>query len=90
EHGIKPEELADEKSSAIGSFKVSLSTNSGLAEAIWEAEFYGLGLDYLDHYDRLISAVTLDDANAAIRRYFGWTDLAIVLAGDQRGNEAKN
>ncbi|MER3429027.1 MAG: hypothetical protein C4334_13245 [Pyrinomonas sp.] len=89
EHGLKPEELADEKSSASGSFKVSLSTNSGLAEAIWEAEFYGLGLDYLDQYDQLIRAVTLDEANAAIRRYFGWEDMAIVLAGDLEDREAK-
>jgi zinc protease len=81
-HGITPQELADEKSSAIGSFKVSLSTTAGIAEAIWEAEFYGLGLDYLDRYGDLIEAVTLDEANAAIRRYFTPDDLAIVLAGD--------
>jgi zinc protease len=82
EKGIRPEELEDEKSSAIGSFKVSLSTNSGLAEAIWNAEFYKLGLDYLDNFPKLINSVTIDEANSAIRKYFNPECLTVVIAGD--------
>ena len=82
EKGIRSEELADEKSSAIGSFKVSLSTNAGLAEALWNAEFYGLGLDYVDRFPRLIQSVTVEEVNAAISKYFRPDHLTVVLAGD--------
>ena len=82
EHGMRAEELADEKSAAVGSFKVSLSTNAGLAEALWNAEFYRLGADFLDRYPRLVEAVTLEEANAAIRKYFRPEHLTVVVAGD--------
>jgi zinc protease len=82
EHGIRPEELEDEKSSAVGSFKVSLSTNAGLAEALWNAEFYRLGLDHVERYPQLVRAVTVDEVNAAIRKYFRPEHLTVVVAGD--------
>src|SRR5947209_7567109 len=81
-HGIREDELADEKSSAIGSFKVALSTNAGLAEALWNAEFYRLGTDYVDRYPQLIEAVTRAEVNAAIRKYFRPEQLTVVIAGD--------
>jgi len=81
-NGMTADELADEKSSAIGSFKVSLSTNAGLAEALWNAEFFRLGTDYLDRFPELIQAVTLEEANAAIRKYFRPDHLTIIIAGD--------
>jgi zinc protease len=82
QNGIREKELADEKSSAIGSFKVSLSTNAGLAEAIWNAEFYNLGLDYVDRFPQLIQSVTVEEVNSAIRKYFRPDHLTIVIAGD--------
>ena len=82
ERGIGADELADEKSAAIGSFKVSLSTNAGLAEALWNAEFYRLGTDFVDRYPRLVEAVTDSEVNAAIRKYFRPDHLTVVIAGD--------
>ena len=82
EHGIRPEELEDEKSSAVGSFKVSLSTNAGLAAALWNAEFYRLGLDYVERYPELVRAVTAEEVNAAVRKYFRPERLTVVVAGD--------
>ncbi|HJQ34028.1 MAG TPA: pitrilysin family protein [Pyrinomonadaceae bacterium] len=82
EHGIRPEELEDEKSSAVGSFKVALSTNAGLAAAFWNAEFYRLGLDYVERYPQLVRAVTAEEVNAAIRKYFRPEHLTVVVAGD--------
>jgi len=81
-NGMTADELADEKSSAIGSFKVSLSTNAGLADALWNAEFFRLGTDYLDRFPELIQAVTLEEANAAIRKYFRPDHLTVIIAGD--------
>ncbi|OLE54727.1 MAG: hypothetical protein AUG51_06360 [Acidobacteria bacterium 13_1_20CM_3_53_8] len=82
QNGIKPEELAAEKSSAIGSFKVSLATNAGIAAALWNAEFYNLGVDYIDRYPQIINSVTLEEANAAIKKYFRPDQMTIVIAGD--------
>jgi zinc protease len=82
EHGIRPDELEDEKSSAVGSFKVSLSTNGGLAAALWNAEFYRLGLDYVDRYPELIRAVGAEEVNAARRKYFRPDHLTVDVAGD--------
>ncbi len=81
-NGMSADELADEKSAAIGSFKVGLATNRGLARAIWNAEFYGLGVDYLDNYPQIIASVTLEQVNAAIRKYFRPEQITIVIAGD--------
>jgi zinc protease len=80
--GIRPEELEDEKSSAVGSFKVALSTNAGLASALWNAEFYRLGVDYVERYAELVRAVTVEEVNAAIRKYFRPDHLTVVVAGD--------
>ncbi|MDQ3908754.1 MAG: insulinase family protein [Acidobacteriota bacterium] len=88
ENGIREDELADEKSAAIGSFKVSLATNAGLASALWNAEFYKLGIDYVDRYPRLVEAVTLEEVNAAIRKYFRPDHLTVVVAGDYEAQHA--
>lgn len=82
ENGIREDELADEKSSARGSFKVGLGTNAGLARRVWTNEFYNLGIDYVDRYDEIIESITTDEVNAAIRKYFRPDDLTIVMAGD--------
>lgn len=82
ENGITEKELADEKSSAIGSFKVQLATNAGLSEALWDAEFFGLGADYVDRFPQLVGDVTRDEVNNAIRRYFDPDRLTLVIAGD--------
>ena len=82
QNGVRADELADEKSAAIGSFKVGLATNAGLAQAMWNAEFYRLGMDYIDRYPQIIQAVTVEEVNAAIRKYFRPDKLTVVIAGD--------
>jgi zinc protease len=81
-NGIREDEIADEKSSAIGSFKVGLGTNAGLARRMWTNEFYGLGIDYVDRYQQIIESVTIDEVNAAIKKYFKLDDLIVVMAGE--------
>ncbi|MGB8508192.1 MAG: pitrilysin family protein, partial [Pyrinomonadaceae bacterium] len=89
EQGVRPDELEDEKSSAVGSFKVSLSTNAGLAASLWNAEFYRLGADYIDRFPQLIRAVSVEQVNAAIRKYFRPNHLTVVLAGDAHVTHAE-
>jgi zinc protease len=61
---------------------VGLATNAGLAQAMWNAEFYRLGIDYIDRYPQIIQAVTVEEVNAAIRKYFRPDQLTVVIAGD--------
>jgi zinc protease len=81
-NGIQPEELENEKASATGSFKVGLATNAGLAQALWNSEFYNLGIDYIARFPQIIQSITIEEVNAAIRKYFRPGHLTIVIAGD--------
>ncbi len=80
--GMRPDELADEKSSAIGRFQVGLSTNAGLAASLLNSEFYKLGPNFLDQVPQTLNAVTLEEVNTAIRKYFHPDLLTVVTAGD--------
>lgn len=80
-HGIREEELRDEQSSIAGSFQVGLATNGGMANQISSVELYGLGLDYLDRFPSMVKAVTKEEVDAAIRKYFHPEVATIVIAG---------
>ncbi|MEO7506493.1 MAG: pitrilysin family protein, partial [Pyrinomonadaceae bacterium] len=82
DEGIREDELADQKSAAIGSFKVGMATNGGLARVMWNAEFFELGADFVDRYEQLINDITREQVNVAIRKYFRPDELTIVIAGD--------
>jgi zinc protease len=79
--GITEAELADEKSSLVGSFKIGLATNSGLAGQIVGTEVFGLGVKYLDEYPSLISAITKEQVDEAIRKYIHPECATTVIAG---------
>ena len=79
--GLTGKELADEKSSRIGKFKVDLASNAGISQAIDAAIYYGLGLEYLDEFPRLVDAVTREAADAAFARRVDPAKFAIVAAG---------
>jgi zinc protease len=86
ENGIEYEELENEKASATGAFKVGLATNGGLAQALWNSEFYSLGIDYIDRFPQIVQAITIEEVNAAIRKYFRPDHLTIVIAGDYQAD----
>ncbi len=80
-NGIRQEELDDEKSSLIGSFKIGLATNSGMAGQITGTEVFSLGVKYLDEYPSLISAITKEQVDEAIRKYIHPECATTVIAG---------
>ncbi len=49
---------------------------------MWVSEFHSLGMDYVDRYPQLVEAVTTEEVNTAIRKYFRPDALTIVVAGD--------
>ena len=79
--GIREDELKDEQSSMIGSFKLSLATNSGMAGQIAGTELFGLGVKYLDEYPSLVSAITKSEVDEAIRKYIHPEVATTVIAG---------
>jgi zinc protease len=79
--GMTDKELAEEKSSRIGRFKVDLGSNSGIADALDAAIYYGFGVSYLDEFPAKVAAVTREQANAAFARRVRPDDFTIVSAG---------
>jgi zinc protease len=74
-------ELADEKSSHAGRFKVDLGSNGGLAHAIDAAVYYGLGVSYLDEFPSRVAAVTKEEADSAFGKRVDPDRFTIVSAG---------
>jgi zinc protease len=79
--GLTPKELDESRRYLIGSIPRALETNAAIANFLQTEEFFGLGLDYDVRLPELLSAVTLDDANAAARRALDPDWATIVIAG---------
>ncbi|MBL8188664.1 MAG: insulinase family protein, partial [Acidobacteria bacterium] len=80
-NGITEQELQDEQSSIIGSFKIGLATNAGMAGQIVNTELFELGADYLDKFPSLIAALTKPEIDEAIRKYIHPEVATTVIAG---------
>ncbi len=87
--GMTDKELAEEKSSRIGRFMVDLGSNSGIADALDAATYYGFGVAYLDEFPSKVAAVTREDANAAFARRVRPEDFTIVSAGSFAGTSTE-
>jgi predicted Zn-dependent peptidase len=82
EKGITAEQLASAKAYVKGLYPTRhLETIDQLATEIGEIELYGLGRDAVDGYFNRIDAITLDQANAAIRKYYRSDNLTFVILG---------
>ncbi len=79
--GVTAKELDDSKRFLIGSIPRALETNAAIAAFLQTAEFFDLGLDYDVRLPDLLSAVTLDDVNAAARQALSPDRATIVIAG---------
>src|SRR5262249_25626540 len=81
EKGIREEELKNEQSSTIGSYKIGLATNGGMASQLASAELFGLGVKYMDEFPTLIASLTKQQIDEAISKYFHPEVAATVIAG---------
>jgi predicted Zn-dependent peptidase len=82
EKGITAEQLASAKAYVKGLYPTRrLETMDQIAALIGEIEFYGLGRDEVDGYFGRIDSITLDRANAIIKKYFQTGDLTLVVLG---------
>jgi zinc protease len=87
--GLTEKELAEEKSSRIGKFKVDLASNAGLASAIDAAIYYGFGLDYLDEFPARVAAITKEEADVEFRKRVHPDQFTIVSAGSFSQSKAE-
>ena len=79
--GIGAEELKKETGRAVGSFKVGLASSLGIARALTEFEFLGMGTDALDKITDQYLAVTTKAANETVRKYMCPDKAITVIAG---------
>ena len=89
--GVTQKEVDTTKSTLTGSFKVGFDTTRGLASGILSAVIDWEDLSYVDEMPNMINSVTLEQVNAAIKKYISIGDLYEVAAGsiDQEGNPLK-
>jgi zinc protease len=79
--GLTPQELDESRRYLIGSIPRALETNAAIANFLYTAECFGLGLDYDVRLPDLLNAVTMDDVNAAARSVLDPDRAAVVIAG---------
>ena len=83
EKGITADQLASAKAYIKGTYPPqNLETADQLSAALADLELYGLDRSEIDNLFQQIDAVTLDQANAAAKKYFKSTGLTFVLLGN--------
>jgi len=81
EQGPSKEELADERTSLAGAYRVGLATNPGVARELVTNLSAGLGVECLDTYSTELLHTNRDQVVAAIRRHFHPERLVLTAAG---------
>jgi zinc protease len=79
--GLTQKELDDSRRFLIHAMPRALETNAGIANYLQTAEFFTLGLDFDARIPDLLGAVTLDEANAAARKFLAVDRATVVIAG---------
>jgi zinc protease len=79
--GAAKKQYEQAKEFLIGVFPIALETNEGVARTLLNAEFYGLGMDYISNYPKIYGAITLNQVNAAAKKYLRPDKATLVIAG---------
>ena len=78
---VSSAELDDAKDYVTGSQPLRLESNDGIAAALLDMQFYGLGLDHLQKLPGRIGAITPVQVQAAAQKYLNTETYALVIAG---------
>ncbi|MBK9171337.1 MAG: insulinase family protein [Bryobacterales bacterium] len=82
-NGVNEEQLASTKAYIKGSYPTErLETADQLAGLLAEMELYGLGRDEVDDFFARVDAVTVEDANRIVRKYYSSDALQFLLLGN--------
>ncbi|WP_036264566.1 M16 family metallopeptidase [Methylocapsa aurea] len=83
--GPTEEELDKAKKYLIGSYALRFDTSTKIASQLAHLQTEGFGVEYLDERNKLIAAVTMEDAKRAAKRLFGDAKLLVAVAGRPEG-----
>jgi zinc protease len=84
EEGPTAEELAAAKSYLKGTYALSLDSSSKIAAQLTQIQLDRLGIDYIQRREKLIDAVTIEDAKRVAKRLYGG-GLLVTIAGKPEG-----
>jgi zinc protease len=82
--GPTEEELDKAKKYLTGSYALRFDTSTKIAGQLVSLQSEGFGVEYLDERNRLIAAVTMEDAKRASKRLFGDSKLLVTVAGNPK------
>ncbi|HUI20962.1 MAG TPA: pitrilysin family protein [Methylocella sp.] len=83
--GPTEEELVKAKKFLIGSYALRFDTSTKIASQLLHLQTDGFGVEYLDERNKLIAAVTMEDAKRVAKRLFGDGKLLVTVAGQPEG-----
>lgn len=79
--GPTPSELADAKTALTGKVVLGLATAGGIAGALLDLDFFGLGFDYFARLPGLLAALDGEHVRLAAARYLDPVRLHVVVVG---------
>jgi predicted Zn-dependent peptidase len=79
---VPASEFEDSKRAIVAAFALTLENANAVLNYYVQSWTYGLPADYWDTYSSRISAVTVEQARAAARKYWDASRLHIVAVGD--------
>lgn len=80
-NGIRLEELENAKRFAIGNMAFQLEGIGNIAEKLLWLRFYNYPNSFIEGFDQMINAITLDSVNASIKSIFSPDKLIFVAVG---------
>jgi zinc protease len=83
--GPTEEELDKAKKYLAGSYALRFDTSTKIASHLLHLQTEGFGVEYLDERNKLIAAVTMEDAKHAGKRLLGDGKLLVTVAGQPDG-----
>ena len=81
EEGPKPEEFENAKKYLIGSYALRFDTNAKIASQLLGLLEDDFGPDYIANRNKMIEAITLDDAKRVAKRLLAPENLIITIVG---------
>ncbi len=85
EKGITAEQLTSVKAYMKGNYPTrTLQTSDQIATVLGEMELYGLGRDEVDQFFARVDAVTLEQANEVVRKYYARRSSDFRAVGQRR------
>ncbi len=83
--GPTQQELDDAKTYLIGSYPLRMTSTGSLARVLTAIQIEGFPIDYMEHRNAYIEAVTLEDAKRVARRLLDPKALTVVVVGKPDG-----